>query len=205
MTYSTRLVWSISLARSRSFPLFFARVPRALVSRFLSRKVGEYGSVFGLSPFLLSLSLSLTRARARARAKLSIKLFFSHASYRIRVHSLAPIRVSEDRYRSDGNNAASRWRDATRWLFTGGLIASSRGPLGLLRALLRGLVRQRGKTVAEEKETGEGGIPLPRLFDPRALLVGHRFSPEPFRSPSPSPLYTSLPPVGPNCPLSEGI
>lgn len=60
----------------------------------------------------------------------------------------------------------------TRRLFAGRLIASSRGPVGLPRALLQGLVRRRGKTVSEEKETGEGGYSItPSVWSQSASRV----------------------------------
>lgn len=157
MTYSARLVQSISLARSGSFPLFFC--PSSSSYWFPVSSPEKLASTEAYSG---SLSLSLPFACARARRSFQLNFFFLSREPQD-ASSLAPRRAGpvrsashEDSYRSDGNNAALRWR-RTRRLFTGRLIASSRGPLGLPRALLRGLVRRRGKTVSEEKETGEDG------------------------------------------------
>lgn len=85
---------------------------------------------------------------------------------------------------SHEDRALAGMRLATRPLFTGRLIASSRGSLGLLRALLRGWEGDGEKRQEEQERKRAGGskrergrererdsIPLSRLFDPRALPV----------------------------------
>lgn len=103
-------------------------------------------------------------------------------------------------------------RLATRPLFTGRLIASSRGSLGLLRALLRGWEgdgekrqeEQERKRAGGSKREREGGREkeivfhypvclIPERF--RCLYVGHRFSGSPSGPPaSPDHHISPMPP-----------
>lgn len=160
MTYSTRLVQSVSLARSRSFRLFFARVPRAGFPFPLPKswRVASTKACSGSLPFSFSPSLAL------CASKLSIKSFFLTRATRCKcIFSRRSLRVVVARRPLTVATGITRGPATMRR--DGGYLLDDWShrrvaPLGLPRALLQGLVRRRGKTVSEEKETGEGGYSI---------------------------------------------
>ena len=152
MTYSTRLVRSISLVRFGSFPLFFYSsssncfFPVSSPKKLASLK-------------MCSSALSFFLCLARAHRSFQLNFFFSHTRATWYECTLSALVAShEDRYCTDGNNAALRWWRSS--YLPDDWSHRRADPLELPRTLLRGLVRRQGKTVSEEKEIGKGGYSI---------------------------------------------
>jgi len=172
MTYSTRLVRSISLHAVRIVPVLFC--PNSS-SRFLVSSSEKLASTKACSGSLsLSFSLSLSLARA-SRAHRSLQLNFFLLS-RERRESATGCECTlsrrfashEDRYRSDGNNASPATATVI-YRTTDRIVAWPSRAFASSITRVGKATRKNG--VGGKRNGRRVGIPLPRLFDPRALLV----------------------------------